>query len=149
MISNTDYTTLFQFELKNIDSHLNEFMLNLLPIFLQNEKDIHSRIKQIKFIDNNIIPLNCQKLKLKNNNITKNLSISPLENDEVFIKQIQKINNKFDTNEGGFIKMNEFNINLNRQKNLLKDKLKDNIIKDNKLVNLLKEFDEKEKSKLK
>ena len=148
MISNCDYTTIFQLELKNIDSHLNEFMLNLLSLFYQNEKDIHSRIKQIKYIDNNIIPLNCQKFKLKNN-INNNLPISPLENDTKFIKQIQKINNKFDTNEGGFIKMNDYNIDLNKQKNLLKDTLKDNKIKDNKLDNILKEYDDKEKYKYK
>lgn len=148
MVSNSDYTTIFKFELKNIESHLKEFMLNLLCIFIQNEKNIHSRIKQIKYIDNNIIPLNCQKFKLKNiaNN---NLTISPLENDSVFIKQIQKINSKFDTNEGGFIKINNFNMELNTQKNLLKDKLKDNKIKDNRLDNILKEYDDKEKYRYK
>ena len=72
-----------------------------------------------------------------------------LENNGNVIKKIRKINDKFDTNEGGFIIMNNFNMDLNNQKNLLKDKLKENRINDNKIDNLLREYDEKEKSKLK
>lgn len=45
--------------------------------------------------------------------------------------------------------MNDFNINLNNQRNLLKDKLKENKIKDIRLDNLLKVHNEKEKYKLK
>ena len=150
MISNSDYTTIFQLELKVVLDHLKELMLNLLPLFFKNEKEIHSRIKQIKYIDNNIIPLNCQKFKLNNKTNNRN-SFLPnlLENNGIFIKEIQKINQKFDTNEGGFIKMNEFNINLNNQKNLLKEQLKDNKRKDIQVHCLIQEYDEKEKNKLK
>ena len=145
MVSNNDYTTIFQLELKMVDDHLKEFMINLLPKFFQDEREIHSRIKQIKYIDNNIIPLNCKKYKI-NDNANNYLS---LENNGNVIKKIRKINDKFDTNEGGFIIMNNFNMDLNNQKNLLKDKLKENRINDNKIDNLLREYDEKEKSKLK
>ena len=145
MVSNNDYTTIFQLELKMVDDHLKEFMINLLPKFFQDEKEIHSRIKQIKYIDNNIIPLNCKKYKI-NDNANNYLS---LENNGNVIKKIRKINDKFDTKEGGFIIMNNFNMDLNNQKNLLKDKLKENRINDNKIDNLLREYDEKEKSKLK
>ena len=148
MISNSDYTTIFQLELKNVEEHLKEFMLNLLPIFLQNEKEIHSRIKHIKYIDNNIIPLNCQKFKINNQFNNNNLLLNSFENNGIFMKEIQKINEKFDTNEGGFIKMNDFNINLNNQRNLLKDQLKDNKMKDIQVYNLIKEYDENEKYKL-
>ena len=145
LVSNNDYTTIFQLELKMVDDHLKELMINLLPKFFQDEKEIHSRIKQIKYIDNNIIPLNCKKYKI-NDNANNYLS---LENNGNVIKKIRKINDKFDTNEGGFIIMNNFNMDLNNQKNLLKDKLKENRINDNKIDNLLREYDEKEKSKLK
>ena len=147
MISNSDYTTIFKLELKYIEGHLKEFMINLLPLFLQNEKEIHSRIKQIKFIDNNIIPLNCQKFKI-NNNLNSKSSLNKLENNGIFLKEIQKINSKFDINEGGFIKMNDFNLSLNNKKNLLKEQLKDNQMNDNKLDCLIKEYDDKENSKL-
>ena len=149
MVTNSDYTTIFQLELKNFEEHLTEFMLNLLPIFYKNEKIIHSRIKQIKYIDQKIIPLNCQKFKVNNKENKKNLILNQFENNTAFEKEIQKINNKFDTNEGGFIKMNDFNMSLNKQKNLLKEQLKDNKIKDIKVDYYLMQRKEKEKSKLK
>ena len=38
------------------------------------------------------------------------------DNDKTYKKIIKKIDNGFDTNEGGFIKVNNYNVNLNRQK---------------------------------
>ena len=149
MMANSDYTTIFQIELKNVEEHLTELMLNLLPIFYKNEKEIHSRIKNIKYIDQKIIPLNCQKFKVNNKENKKNLILSPLENNADLEKRIQKINNKFDINEGGFIKMNDFNIDLNNQKNLLKEQLIDNKIKDTKINYYIEQREKKEKSKLK
>ena len=149
MIANSDYTTIFQLELKNVEERLTELMLNLLPIFYKKEKEIHSRIKHIKYIDQKIIPLNCQKFKVDNKNNKKNLILNPLDNNAAFEKEIQKINSRFDTNEGGFIKMNDFNMSLNKQKNLLKEQLKDNKIKDIKVNNYIHQREEKENSKLK
>jgi hypothetical protein len=120
MIANSDYTTLFQIQLINFEERLKELMINLLPEFIKLEKKIHSRIKHMKYIDNKIVPLNCQKFKIDKRK-KKNLVLNPLENNEVFFKEIKKINDKFDVNEGGFIKMNEFNLKLNNQKNLLKE----------------------------
>ena len=60
--------------------------------------------------------------KLKNFNI--NISMEDNDNDKTYKKIIRKIDNGFDTNEGGFIKVNNYNVNLNRQKCILKEKLR-------------------------
>ena len=147
MIANSDYTTLFQIQLINFEERLKELMVNLLPEFIKLEKEIHSRIKHIKYIDNKIVPLNCQKFKIDKRK-KKNLVLNPLENNEVFFKEIKKINDKFDVNEGGFIKMNEFNLKLNNQKNLLKEQLIDNKRKDLKVDCYIKKSEDIENSKL-
>ena len=147
MIANSDYTTLFQIQLINFEERLKELMVNLLPEFIKLEKEIHSRIKHIKYIDNKIVPLNCQKFKIDKRK-KKNLVLNPLENNEVFFKEIKKINDKFDVNEGGFIKMNEFNLILNNQKNLLKEQLIDNKRKDLKVDCYIKKKEDIENSKL-
>ena len=121
LVANSDYTIIIKIELKYIKENLRHFMINLLPSFIQSEKDIHSRIKKMKHIENYIIPLNCQ-INKKN----KNEYINIFDNNKIFINEIKKINNKLDVNEGGFIKMNDFNINLNIEKNKLKDKLTEN-----------------------
>ena len=46
------------------------------------------------------------------------------DNDKTYKKIIRKIDNGFDTNEGGFIKVNNYNVNLYRQKCVLKEKLR-------------------------
>ena len=147
MIANSDYTTIFKIQLINFEERLRELMINLLPEFIKLEKEIHSRIKHIKFIDNKVVPLNCQKFKVDKRK-KKNLILNPLENDEVFFKEIKKINDKFDVNEGGFIKMNEFNLQLNNQKNLLKEQLIDNKRKDLKVDCFIKKNEDIENSKL-
>ena len=60
LVANSDYTIIIKIELKYIKENLRHFMINLLPSFIQSEKDIHSRIKKMKHIENYIIPLNCQ-----------------------------------------------------------------------------------------
>ena len=147
MIANSDYTTIFQIQLINFEERLKELMVNLLPEFIKLEKEIHSRIKHIKYIDNKVIPLNCQKFKVDQRK-KKNLVLNPLENNEVFFKEIKKINDKFDVNEGGFIKINEFNLKLNNQKNLLKEQLIDNKRKDLKVDCYIKKNEDIENSKL-
>jgi len=147
MIANSDYTTLFQIQLINFEERLKELMINLLPEFIKLEREIHSRIKHIKYIDNKVVPLNCQKFKVDKRK-KKNLVLNPLENNEVFFKEIKKINDKFDVNEGGFIKMNEFNLKLNNQKNLLKEQLIDNKRKDLKVDCYIKKNEDIENSKL-
>ena len=54
MIANCDYTTIIKIELIYIKDNINRFLLNLLPLFIKLEKEIHSRFKRIIKIDNRI-----------------------------------------------------------------------------------------------
>ena len=131
MIANCDYTTIIKIELIYIKDNINRFLLNLLPLFIKLEKEIHSRFKRIIKMDNGIQSNN----SLKNNDID---NFDLLDNNKEYINEIKKINKKFDVNEGGFIKMNNLNINLNVSKNKLKEQLmKSNkkFLEINKLVN--------------
>ena len=119
LVANSDYTTILKIELKYIKENINQFLISLLPIFIQTEKEIHARFKQIKSIDK-LMPENCQIFKYKNFENDEN-SLSLLDNNREFINEIKKINQKFDVNEGGFIKMNDFNFHLNCKKNKLKE----------------------------
>ena len=138
MIANHDYTTIIQIELYFIKDNINKFLLNLLPLFIQSEKDIHSRFKQIRKIENKM------QTNYKNNNID-NLSL--LNNNKYYINEIQKINKKLDINEGGFIIVNDFNIKLNNSKN----KLKEQLIRSNKKyleINMLaNDYNKKEENR--
>ena len=144
-VANCDYTTIIKIELKYIKENINRFLINLLPIFIQIEKEIYLRLKQIKNIDN-MIPENCQLYKFNNDKTFKD-SINNLENNKKYIKEIKKINQKFEVNEGGFIKMNDFNIKLNNKKNRLKGQLTENNKKYLKINSLIKDYNEKEEFK--
>ena len=142
LVANSDYTSIIKIDLRYIKENINKFLQNLLPIFIQLEKDIHLRFKQIKYLDN-LIPENCQTLKLKKD-IEMDNSLNPLNNDQIFINEIKKINQKFEINEGGFIKINDFNIDLNSKKNKLKQQLIESKKKYIRLTSLIKKYDEKE-----
>ena len=148
LLSSSEFTSVFKINLKQIDDdHLNEFMLNLLPIFIDFEKTIHTHIKKIKYIDCNVLPEACQKYSkkyIKGNNL-----FIEEENDKVYKKTIQNIDEKFDVNEGGFIKVNEFNMKLHQAKNSCKELLKENLIKDKKTDSFLKSYVSEQNSKLK
>ena len=148
LISNSDFTSVFRIDLRQLDGeHLTEFMLNLLPMFIEFERKIHLQIKKLKYIDYNILPQSCQKYSKKKN--SENYYFKDEENDKVHIKNIQKIDTMFQFNEGGFIKMNEFNLRLHKKKNELKEILKDNSRKDKRASNLLKTYFNEQNSKLK
>ena len=148
LISNCEFTSVFKINLKNIDDeHLSEFMLNLLSIFIDFEKIIRTHIKKVKYIDINILPETCQKYSKKYSK--GNYLITDEENDKVYKKNIQNIDEKFDVNEGGFIKVNDFNIKLHQKKNSFKELLKGNLIKDRKINSFLKSFVTEQNSKLK
>ena len=146
LISNSSFTSVYKINLKALDEHLKEFMVNLLPLFIELEDKIHTQIDSIKYIDYNIIPYNCQKYKNNNKNIG---SLDITENDNIFTKQIQKIEKKFEINEGGFIKMNEHNYNLHKQRNKLKDQLKENHLKDQKIDLFVRKYEEAKRTNLK
>ena len=157
LISSTDFCSVIKVDIKNLeDEFLRMLMINLLPVFIQSEKKIHLQIENIKYIDNNIVPPSCRKYKnisnlirlinnhreenkptkLKKYNI--NISMEDNDNDKTYKKIIRKIDNGFDTNEGGFIKVNNYNVNLNRQKCVLKEKLRRSKNHDYMADNILK-----------
>ena len=147
LISNSDLTVVLKIELKNIDDYLTNFMLNLIPVFVKFEKNIHERIKNMKLIDENITPSSVQKLKKE-----KKVSFDKKneeENDKIYKKNIQKINKSFQINYGGFIKNNKYNYNLYQKKEKFKDLLKYNQKEILKLEKFLNELDKKEKLNLK
>ena len=168
LISNTNFCAILKLNIEHLeDEHLKMLLINLLPDFINSEKKIHHQIKNIKYIDNNIIPPSCQKYKdmlslinnthninnieLKNQNIHDsknsnnnyiNLNITDNEDNKTYEKIIQTINDKFDKNEGGFINMNNFNINLCKKKYFLKEKIKNSKRNDNTINNFIRKYKE-------
>ena len=148
LITNSDFVSVFKIDLNQLDGeHLTEFMLNLLPLFIKLEKKIRLQVKKMKYIDSNILPDNCQKFNKKCNSST--CFYRDEENDSVYKRNIVKIDNMFQFNEGGFIKMNDFNMRLYRKKHELKELLKENIRKDNKTDLFLRRYVSEQNSKLK
>ena len=131
LISNSEFTCVLKIDLRNIDDYLKLLMINLLPFFIKLEKNINKRINNIKLIDENILPLSCKKLKKCKSN--KNYEREEEENDKVYKKNIQKIDDKFQLNKGGFIKMNDYNFNLYQQKTYFQKMLKNNQKKNYKI----------------
>ena len=166
LISNTNFCSILKLNIEHLeDEHLKMLLINLLPNFIKSEKKIHHQIKNIKYIDNNIIPPSCQKYKdmsnlinntnnnieLKNQNIQNskiynknyiNLNITDNEDNKTYEKIIQKIDDRFDKNEGGFIKMNNFNIYLCKKKYFLKEKIKNSKRNDITINNFIKKYKE-------
>ena len=149
LISNSNFTSVYKIYLKYLDEHLKEFMINLMPLFFELEEKIHKQIDNIKFIDYNILPFYCQKYKnfRRYNKVIEYIDTN--ENDETFCKFIKKIEDKIDTNEGGFIKMNKYNLDLQKERNLLKNQLKENQLKDQKIDIFVKKYEQAQKVKLK
>ena len=148
LITNSDFVSVFKIDLNQLDGeHLTEFMLNLLPMFIKLEKKIRLQVKKMKYIDSNLLPDNCQKFNKKSNSST--CFYRDEENDSVYKRNIVKIDNMFQFNEGGFIKMNDFNMRLYRKKHELKELLKENIRKDNKTDLFLRSYVNEQNSKLK
>ena len=71
------------------------------------------------------------------------------EDEKSYLKQINKINNKFDINAVGFIIMNEQNMILQEHKNLLVDKIRDNYYKEKNFELYLNDFNKRKKVFLK
>ena len=148
LVSNANFTSVYRINLKYLEEHLKEFMLNLMPIFFELEDKIHTQIDKIKYIDSNINPNSCKKYKTYDKS-KKYIGIDSEENDETFIKHIKKLENKLDLNEGGFIKRNKKNIILQKQRNILIDQLKANQLNDRKIDYFVKNFEKEQLSKLK
>ena len=101
----------------------------------------------MKLIDQNLLPYSCKKLK-KNNEKIK-IEKEEEENDKVYKRQIQKINDNFQLNRGGFIQMNDYNFNLHKQRNYFRQMLKKNKENNNQINNILKNLTKEEKIHLK
>ena len=148
LIANSDFTCVIKLELKNIDDYVTEFLINLIPLFVKMEKNIHERIKNQKLIDDNITPSSVKKLK-KDKNYFYYDKKEGEENDKIYKRNIQKIDDSFQLNYGGFIKNNKFNFNLYKKKEHLKDLLKQNKKRIFEIEKFLKLLGEEEKLNLK
>jgi CRP-like cAMP-binding protein len=148
LITGSDFTSIFKIDLNQLEGqHLTELLLNLLPSFIDSERKMHLQLKKMRYIDSNILPEACQKFHKKNNSDSS--FYQDEENDDVYKRRIIKIDNMFQFNEGGFIKMNDYNMKLHKKKYQLKEKLKENIRKDNKTELFLKSYNKEQNSKLK
>ena len=147
LLSNSDFTCVIKIELKNMDDYLSNFMINLIPVFVKFEKNIHERIKNMKLIDESITPQSVKKLKKEKKNLVEKKVEE--ENDKIYKRNIKKIDDSFQLNYGGFIKNNQFNYNLYQKKEHFKDLLKNNKKKILKIEKFLKSLDIEEKMNLK
>ena len=147
LISNSEFTCVLKIDLRNIDDYLNMLMINLLPFFIKLERNINRRINNIKLIDETILPLSCKKLKKSKS--TRQFQKEEEENDKVYKKHIQNINDNFQLNRGGFIKVNEYNFKLYQQKTYFQKMLKNNQKKNFKIKEILKNLEKEEKLNLK
>ena len=148
LIANSDFTCVLKLELKNIDDYLTDFLINLIPLYVEFEKNIHERIKNFKLIDENITPSSVKKLKTNKNKFFDEEKEGE-ENDKIYKKKIQKIDDSFQLNYGGFIKNNNYNYNLYQKKEHYKELLKNNKKKILQIEKFLKYLDSEEKLNLK
>ena len=148
LIANSDFTCVLKLELKNIDDYLTNFLINLIPLYVEFEKHIHEMIENFKLIDENITPSSVKKLKKNKNNFFDEEKEGE-ENDKIYKKKIQKIDDSFQLNYGGFIKNNEYNYKLYQKKEHYKELLKNNKKKISQIEKFLKYLDSEEKLNLK
>ena len=127
---------------------------------VNNSKNINNKLFEVKALTNNIQKdknININKTEnnvLSEENIKKPLpnlinSINENESNKTYHKLIKRIDDKFDTNEGGFIKLTNYNLGLLKQKDYVKLQLTNNKRLDIKIDNFIKKCDEKERSNLK
>ena len=134
---------------------------SLLNTRYKSSKTEHGIFRQKGQINyQNISNISIKPIKTTNNffayqkteeKISPNLIISVHENEsnKTYQKLIKKIDDKFDTNEGGFIKLSNYNLDLLVQKNFLKSQITNNKRLDIKVDNFIKICEEKERNNLK
>ena len=120
---------------------------------LFNFKNINNNINLNIDIDSNKTGNILSLLKNKNNTINTipNLinSVKENESNKTYHKLIKRIDDKLDINEGGFIKLNNYNLGLLKQKNFVKLQIRNNKRLDIKMINFFKKYEEKERYNLK
>ena len=149
LISNSDFTCVLKVDLKSIDDYLKTLMLNLLPMFIKLEKLINKQINNLKLIDETILPNSCKKLKKNFSDPNYVKDDEEEETDKFYKRHIQKIQDNFQLNKGGFIKNNEYNFNLYQQKIYFEKMLIRNHKKNYEIKKFLKQLEQEEKSNLK
>ena len=89
-------------------------------------------------------------IKKKEQIIIPNLISSMQENEsnKTYHKLMKRIDDKLDINEGGFIKLTNYNLGLLKQKNFVRLQITNNKRIDIKVKNYIKNYEEKEKSNL-
>jgi hypothetical protein len=135
-VCKSDIVTVLEINIENLDEHLKELMINLMPYFFKLDEKIRQHIDKINILNYNLLPKTIKKYTTRNKFFRYNKYIDSLkieENEKSVIKQLKKIRKKFDINEAGFIKMNKNNIILQDQKNILIEKLRDNYFKSKSL----------------
>ena len=151
-VCKSDFASILEINIENLDEHLKELMINLMPYFFKLDEKIHEQIDKISLLNYKIQPSAFQKIRTRNKFYRYNKYIDSLkieENEKTFLKQIKKINKKFDTNEAGFIKMNKKNLILQNQKNILVDKLRQSYLKSKRFDIFLRNFDKERIKSLK
>ena len=135
-VCKSDIVAVLEINIENLDEHLKELMINLMPYFFKLDEKIRQHIDKINILNYNLLPKTIKKYTTRNKFFRYNKYIDSLkieENEKSVIKQLKKIRKKFDINEAGFIKMNKNNIILQDQKNILIEKLRDNYFKSKSL----------------
>ena len=144
-VCNSDFACILEINIENLDEHLKELMINLMPYFFKLDEKIHEQLDKITLLYYNIQPKVFQKIRTRNKMYRYDKYIDSLkieENEKTFLKQIKKINKKFETNEAGFIKMNKKNMILQNQKNILVNKLRENYFKGKSYDIFLRNFNQ-------
>ena len=151
-VCKSDFVSILEINIENLDEHLKELMINLMPYFFRLDENLHQQMDKITFLNYNLQPKTFQKIRTRNKFNIYNKYIDSLkieENEKSFLKQIKKIDKKFETNEAGFVTMNEKNLILQNKRNILVDKLRDNYFKSKSLNAFLQNFNKEKTNSLK
>ena len=124
--------------LNNINNNLSNFKNS------NNHTNLKMHINP-KITENNFLVLNKDKKTIPNliNSVKEN------ESNKTYNKIIKRIDDKLDINEGGFIKLTNYNLGLLKQKNFVKLQITNNKRVDIKVKNYIKKYEEKEKNNFK
>ena len=126
-VCKSNFASIFEINIENLGFHLKELMINLIPYFFELEEKIQKQIDKITLLNYKTQPKTFLKIRSRNRDNNYNKYIDSLkieENEKTLMKQLKKLDNKFDKNEAGFIKINNNNTIIQKQKNILINKLR-------------------------
>ena len=131
-VCKSDFTSIFEINIGNLYFHLKELMIILIPYYFELDEKIRKQVDKITLLNYKIQPKTFQKIRTRNRDKKYKKYFDSLkieENAKTLMKQIRKIDENFDKNEAGFIKINNNNIVLQNKKNVLINKLRDEYFK--------------------